>query len=171
MAADLVEKVHWNEQQRSINDYLPCEYGKWNVTWQLLFITNGLAAFLGTRVNNTVTAWCGKYASLVYQRFLELNLGNLAGDCLHTSQDEVLTTFKPKNNVTHFLPHGENECQQSIIDIWSCILGSLTCNWLQSCINKILTAFRSKISCGIIAAPSWKSVSMECEWFYFLHFG
>ena len=43
---------------------------------------------------------------------------------------------------TWSLPHADNEHQWSINDLWLCILGNLTRDWLQTFINDVLDALR-----------------------------
>jgi hypothetical protein len=58
----------------------------------------------------------------------ELDLGQLTGNWLQTSNDLVLTDFEAKNNAIFYMPHLENERQWSINYICSFILGNLACN-------------------------------------------
>jgi len=62
---------------------------------------------------------------------------------------------------TGSLPYPANECQQSINGIWSCILGNLTGDWLQTAISQVLAAFGGKNNGDVLPAPSWKWASTE----------
>ena len=46
-----------------------------------------------------------------------------------------------KEEVTHSLPDSDNVRQQSINDFWSCIVGNLIGEWLQTPIDRELAAF------------------------------
>jgi len=62
---------------------------------------------------------------------------------------------------THALPHPQNDCQRSVDDFWSCVLGNETANRLQTAINQFLAAFIGKTDCDTLPAPYWKWVSTE----------
>jgi hypothetical protein len=49
--------------------------------------------------------------------------------------------FWAKENATLFLPHFDNERQQSDNDFWSWMLGNLGGKWSQTSINEVLPAF------------------------------
>jgi len=61
-----------HECQQSVNDLWSCKYGDSQVTWSLLCITDVLAACIGKRDSNTVTAPFLAWASMERQRFVVL---------------------------------------------------------------------------------------------------
>ena len=69
------------------------------------------------------------------------------------------------------LPHLENECQQSVNNIWSCFLGNHTADRLQSVIKEFSAAFISKTDCNTLPAPSWKWASTEHQPFLVMYLG
>jgi len=70
MAADVEWTINENERQRpSVNDLWFCKYGNYTLIWLLLFITDVLAAFVGKRDSNNLTAPFGKCASTERHRF------------------------------------------------------------------------------------------------------
>jgi len=69
------------------------------------------------------------------------------------------------------LPHHENECQRSVNDSWSCILGDLVGDRLQIVINEVLAAFIGKRDSKTLPAPSWKWVSTERQRFLVMYLG
>ena len=58
-------------------------------------------------------------------------------------------------------PHSENQCQLSINNFGHCILGYLSCDWLQTSLYEVLTASSIKSNSSTLPAPSWKWVSMD----------
>ena len=48
-----------------------------------------------------------------------------------------LPPAKSKTSEIHSLPHPENESQQRMNDFWSCIMGNLSGDLLQTCINEV----------------------------------
>jgi len=66
---------------------------------------------------------------------------------------DVLATFIIKKIETHSLPHHENERQQSINDVWCCILANLSGDWLQTFINELLPTFIGKGDSDMLPAP------------------
>ena len=56
MAADVECTIHYNERQRSVNDLWSSKYGNSPVSWLFLRMTDALAAFIGKRDSNMVTA-------------------------------------------------------------------------------------------------------------------
>jgi hypothetical protein len=69
------------------------------------------------------------------------------------------------------MPHHENECQWSVNDCWSCIMGKLGGNRLHIVINWLLTAFIGKSESETIPAPSSKWASTECQRLLAFHHG
>ena len=57
--------------------------------------------------------------------------------------------YDQKKWETDGLPHLGNQRQQSVNDLWSCILGNLSGDWLQTVINGELAAFISKIESDV----------------------
>jgi hypothetical protein len=57
------------------------------------------------------------------------------------------------------------EHQQSIRDLWLCILGILCSDWLQTSIYQIWAAFTGKYNRNMLPAASWKWASMEHQQF------
>ena len=55
---------------------------------------------------------------------------------------------------TRSVPHPGNDCQQSVNDFWSCILGNLSGDWLQIFIKEVLAIFIGKRESDILPAPS-----------------
>jgi len=64
-----------NERQLSVNDFGSCKYGNCIVIWSLLGTTDILAACIGKRNSNMVTAPFRESASTECQQFLTLHLG------------------------------------------------------------------------------------------------
>jgi len=64
-----------NQRQRSIYYMWSCKYGNWSVIWLWLCITDVLAAFIGKRDINKVTAPFREWASTEHQWCLALHLG------------------------------------------------------------------------------------------------
>jgi len=77
----------------------------------------------------------------------------------------------PKTVAMGSLPYPENECQTSVNDFWSYILGNLIGNGLQTSISQVLAAFRGKNNNDTLPAPSWNRASMERQQFSVLHLG
>jgi hypothetical protein len=50
--------------------------------------------------------------------------------------------IKTKEKATKSLPHSENLHQQSVNNVWICILCRLNGDWLQTSINAELAAFK-----------------------------
>jgi len=63
LAADMERTMHYNRGQRNVNDNWSCKYSNWKVLWLLLCITDILAAFMGRRDSDTVTAVFWQWAS------------------------------------------------------------------------------------------------------------
>ena len=59
-----------------------------------------------------------------------------------------------KDGGTQFLPHPGNECQPSIIDFLSCILGNLNVYCLQIVITLVLVRFKGKEGRETLLAPA-----------------
>jgi len=49
-----------------------------------------------------------------------------------------------KTTATRFLPHPENECQWSVNNFWSCILGNQGIAWILEHITEVLTPMLGK---------------------------
>jgi len=77
--------------------------------------------------------------------------------------------LKQKDKAKHSLPHLENECQRSVTDFWSCILGNQNADRLQNVINELLAAFKRTRQSKMLPTPSWKWTSMERQRFLVLH--
>jgi len=69
------------------------------------------------------------------------------------------------------LPHLENERQQSVIDIWSCVLGNQNASRLQTVIKELLAAFTGEPDRDTLPARSWKWVSNESQRLLVVHLG
>jgi hypothetical protein len=61
--------------------------------------------------------------------------------------------LKSERRVKWSLPRPENESQQNVDDFLSCILGSLSGDWMQTFINEIKAAFRSRRESDTLSAP------------------
>jgi len=75
----------------------------------------------------------------------------------------------PKIIVTCSLPYPQNECQRSLNNRPSCILGHLMGNRLQTVRKELLAAFRGKTDTDTFPAPSGKWVLMEHQQFLVLY--
>jgi len=73
-----------------------------------------------------------------------------------------------KQTGTHTLPHPKNECQWSINDCWSCILGNLEAYRMHVVVNIVLAAFLENGESWMLPTPSWKWASMGCQRFLLL---
>jgi len=69
------------------------------------------------------------------------------------------------------MPHPETECQRSVNDCWSCIMGYLGGDRLHIAINWLLAAFIGKSESETLSAPSSKSASTECQRLLAFHHG
>jgi len=69
------------------------------------------------------------------------------------------------------LPHLQNERQLSVNDCWSCILGQLGGDRLQTVINGVLATFIGKKETETLPALTWKWVSTECQRLLAFHHG
>jgi len=65
----------------------------------------------------------------------------------------------------------QNKRQQSVNDIWFCIIGNLSCELLHIVIYGVLAAYIGKKVCGTVTAPFWKLVSMERQRYLAMHLG
>jgi len=66
---------------------------------------------------------------------------------------------------TRWLPHPENERQQSVYDFLSCILGNLSGDWLHIFIIEVLATWIGRWESDTIPAPSWTWAAMERQQF------
>ena len=73
--------------------------------------------------------------------------------------------------VKRSMPHPENECQWSVNDFRSCILGTQSGHWLQLVITEVLASFIGESRSDMLPAPSWKWASNERQRLKVSHLG
>jgi len=66
---------------------------------------------------------------------------------------------------TRSVPHPEHHSQWCVNDFWSCIMGNLGGNWMQTIINEILDVFQTKRDSDLLPARFWKWASTEHQRF------
>jgi len=93
MAADVEWTIHQNERQRSVNDLWYCKYGNYTVIWSLLCITEVLAAVIGNRDSNTVTAPYREWASTEPQWFVVFQVRYLHSDLVTVRHNRSIASF------------------------------------------------------------------------------
>ena len=76
-----------------------------------------------------------------------------------------------KTTATCSLPHPENECQQSVDDVYPRILVNLRSDWLQRTIYQTKAALTRKTHSDMRTAASWDWASTEHQWYQASHPG
>jgi len=62
--------------------------------------------------------------------------------------------YAESNDCILWIHPWQNECQRSVNNSWSCILGNLVGDRFQIVINEVLAAFIGKRECKTLPAPS-----------------
>jgi len=140
-AADVEWMIHWNELQRSVNNLWSCKYSNSPVTLSLLFITAILAASMGERDCDTVTApfvECASTISSCASWVIHVLIG-----CRHL----FIRYWQPllgKTTVICSLPHPQKEYQRSINSFRSYIVRNQGIARIFAHIAALLTALIGK---------------------------
>jgi len=69
------------------------------------------------------------------------------------------------------LPHPGNECQWSVNNFRSCIMGNQSAHWLKLVITGVFASFIGEGRSDMLPAPSWKWASKERQQFQVPHLG
>jgi len=150
-------------------DFLSCKYGNWTVIWSLLSMTDVLAAHIGKRDCNTVTAPIYEWASTERQRFLFLWVWYFNRDLVAVRHNRRIGSIHRATEIaTRSLPNSEKECHWSVIDFWSCKYGNWTVIWSLLAKPDILAAFTGKRDSNMVTAPLWEWASTERQRFLVL---
>jgi len=80
----------YGESQWSVNDYWFRKEVNWEVICFLLFITNILAAMVGQRKSDTITAPCWKWESMECQWFLVLEVSYLGSSLIAVMHNQCI---------------------------------------------------------------------------------
>jgi len=72
----------------------------------------------------------------------------------HCSFSMCWPPLMSKDGETPSLPRPGNERQQNVNDLWYCIMGNLSGNWLQTVINEVLASIIGKRGSDMLPAPS-----------------
>jgi len=87
--------------------------------------------------------------------------GNLKLLCSLLYIIQVSATFIGKMIMIHSLSHIENERQQRVNNVWSCVLGNHNADMLQSVMKQFLAALMGKPDCNTLSVPPRKGASTE----------
>jgi len=170
MAADVEWTIHQNEHQRSVNDFWFWKYGNYTVIWSLLCITDALAALLGKRDSNMLTAPFWDSAWMEHRRFLALHLAyfifRLVVD-IHLSDIAFLQWEKLQQHGPWLIVKMSVKGASTIFLLH--ILRNSCSDWFQISTHQKLTAFTGKNNSDMLPVATWKWASFERQQLQLLH--